>query len=54
MELPNRREPFTLAMLEHYTRSSMAGAHPDSLESSLRDCYPIGITAGCCRSESWA
>jgi hypothetical protein len=50
--LPNRREPFTQAMLNHLT-SSTTGAHPDSLQSSLRDWYAVGLNAGCRRSE-WA
>jgi hypothetical protein len=50
--LPNRREPFTQAMLEHLTHATLA-AHTDSLDSTLRDWYAVGINAGCRRSE-WA
>jgi hypothetical protein len=44
--LPNRREPFTPAMLEHLSRSTL-GAPPDSLDIALRDWYAVGLNAGC-------
>jgi hypothetical protein len=50
--LPNRREPFTPAMLESLVHSTRR-AHPDSLDSTLCDWYAVGINAGCRRSE-WA
>jgi hypothetical protein len=50
--LPNRREPFTPAMLESLVLATR-GAHPDSRESVLCDWYAVGINAGCRRSE-WA
>jgi hypothetical protein len=50
--LPNRREPFTVAMLQHLADSTI-GDHPDSLDCTLRDWFAVGINAGCRRSE-WA
>jgi hypothetical protein len=50
--LPNRREPFTPAMLMHLDCSTR-GAHPDSLDRTLCDWYAVGLNTGCRRSE-WA
>jgi hypothetical protein len=50
--LPNRREPFTPAMLDHLSRLTI-GAPLDSLDTSLRDWYTVGLNAGC-RISEWA
>jgi hypothetical protein len=53
-KVPNRREPFTVAMLTFWEQHvSTTNAHPDSLATALRDWFECGLFAGTRRSE-WA
>jgi len=48
--MPNRREPITLPMLEHW-RSLAKWAHRDSLQATFYDWMVIGMHTGCRKSE---
>jgi len=48
--MPNRREPITLPMLEHW-RSLAQWAHRDSYQAAFYDWMVIGMHTGCRKSE---
>jgi len=49
--IPNRREPVTISMLEHWETLATQSNNPDSLESAQFDWFVLGMLAGFRKSE---